>query len=190
VVAGAARADVYAPGGELLGTVPFAHALGRGTDLAVLPGFPGLAELPLAEEAPEVGEALVVIGAPEGFANTVTDGIVSAFRTVEGQRLMQISAPISRGSSGGPVLNRRGEVVGVSVAVWAGGQNLNFAVPLDLLRDLLAQRPERIAFPAPAAGRQGGHASGATRGSRLRRLAAPARQVGETCPLPEAAPDG
>jgi S1-C subfamily serine protease len=187
VVAGAARAELYGADGALLGTVPSAEALSRDTDLAVLPApaAPPV-RLALADAAPEVGEALVVIGSPEGFANTVSEGIVSAYRTVEGQPLMQISAPISNGSSGGPVLNRRGEVVGVSVAVWAGGQNLNFAVPLDDLRRVLAAEPERLAFPAPAAGRAPAeYASGSGGRFRLRRLAVPVEPAGEVCPVPD-----
>jgi S1-C subfamily serine protease len=171
VVQGAARVEVFDPEGELVGTAPFAEALSATADLAVLPrlGSPA-AVLELAPEAPEVGEAVVVIGSPEGFANTVSDGIVSAFRTVEGQRLMQISAPISQGSSGGPVLNRRGEVVGVSVAVWAGGQNLNFAVPLRDVRAVLESPAGRVAFPAarPPVG-AGEPAAGPSTRSRLRR---------------------
>ena len=187
VVAGAARAEVYGADGALLGTVPSAEALSRDTDLAVLPvpGAPPV-RLALAADQPEVGEALVVIGSPEGFANTVSEGIVSAYRTVEGQPLMQISAPISHGSSGGPVLNRRAEVVGVSVAVWAGGQNLNFAVPLDDLRRVLAAEPELLAFPAPASGRAAGeYASGSQGRFRLRRLAVPLEPAGELCPVPD-----
>jgi hypothetical protein len=89
---------------------------------------------------------VVVIGAPEGLSNTVSTGIVSAIRRIQGRTLVQISAPISHGSSGGPVLNMRGEVIGVSVSVLSEGQNLNFAVPATELLALSQSRPERIAF--------------------------------------------
>ena len=72
--------------------------------------------------------------------------IVSAIRRINGRTLVQISAPISHGSSGGPVLNMRGEVIGVSVSVLSEGQNLNFAVPATELVSLTQQRPGRIAF--------------------------------------------
>ena len=54
-----------------------------------------------------------------------------------GREWLQISAPISEGSSGGPVLNKRGEVIGVAVATLKVGQNLNFAIPVKYLRGLL-----------------------------------------------------
>jgi S1-C subfamily serine protease len=126
-----------------------------------------------------------VIGAPEGFQNTVSDGIVSAFRRVDGQPLMQISAPISHGSSGGPVLNRRGEVLGVAVAVWAGGQNLNFAVPLEALRAALSAEEARLAFPAPTVGTPPARASANGRWGRLLRLSAPPTVAGPSCTPPE-----
>ncbi len=74
-----------------------------------------------------VGDHVVAIGSPLGLQNTVSEGIVSALRA----GLVQMSAPISPGSSGGPVLNTAGEVVAVSVATVAAGQNLNFAVPVN-----------------------------------------------------------
>lgn len=175
VVAGAALAELFDADGARLGVVSFAEAVAAEGDLAVLPRMEGAGPpLPLAAAAPEVGEPVVVIGSPEGFAGTVSEGIVSAFRTVEGQRLMQVSAPMSHGSSGGPVLDLGGAVIGVSVAVWAGGQNLNFAVPLDALVEVLAQEPARLAFPAAVPAPSGGeYVSGGGRGGRLRRLAEP-----------------
>lgn len=66
-------------------------------------------------------------------------GVVSAYRQAEGYRLMQISVPISPGSSGGPLFNRSGEVVGITSAgvVAEGAQNLNFAVPIEYARPLI-----------------------------------------------------
>jgi serine protease Do len=168
VVEGAARAEVFDAEGRLMGTAGHAEALSSAVDLAVLPrlGSPRHT-VPLARRAPRVGEEVVAIGSPEGLTNTVSNGIVSAYRDVEGHRMMQITAPLSEGSSGGPVLNRRGEVVGVSVAVFEAGQNLNFAVPLEDVRAIVGSPPGIVAFvPAgagPAAGEAGG-AGGLTRG--------------------------
>ncbi len=79
---------------------------------------------------PQVGEKIVVIGTPLGLDQTVSDGIVSAIREIPGfGKIMQMTAPISPGSSGSPVLNMKGEVVGVATFLLLAGQNLNFAVP-------------------------------------------------------------
>ena len=148
VVAGSARVEAVTQDERRLGTATYAEAVGGpAADLAILPRITNPpATLPLARGLPEVGEAIVVIGAPEGLSNTVSTGIVSAIRRVEGKTLVQISAPISHGSSGGPVLNMRGEVVGVSVAVLSEGQNLNFAVPVTELARLAQSQPGRVAF--------------------------------------------
>ncbi len=85
--------------------------------------------LTISKDSPQVGERILIIGSPQGLEATATDGIVSAIRTrsTHGE-LLQISAPISRGSSGSPVLNLRGEVVAVARATLEDGQNLNFAI--------------------------------------------------------------
>jgi Flp pilus assembly protein TadD len=86
--------------------------------------------LPVSREVPEVGERVVVIGSPRLLELTVSDGIVSAIRTdTHAGQAIQMTAPISPGSSGGPVINLKGEVVGVSAFYRSGGQNLNFAIP-------------------------------------------------------------
>ena len=86
--------------------------------------------LPMCTQLPEVGSRVLVIGSPLGLEQTVSDGIVSAIRDVPGfGPVVQISAPISPGSSGSPVVNMRGEVVGVASFYLSAGQNLNFAVP-------------------------------------------------------------
>ncbi len=88
-------------------------------------------------ESVQVGETVYAIGNPQGLEGTFSQGIVSSIREVEADKLLQITAPISPGSSGGPVLNCRGEVIGVSVATFRGGQNLNFAIPSNYLNELL-----------------------------------------------------
>src|SRR5207249_4857766 len=87
---------------------------------------------------PDVGTPIVVIGNPEGFRGTVAEGIISGLRKSESGTWLQMSAPISRGSSGGPVLTQSGEVVGVSTMMWKEGQSLNFARPVEAVESLLA----------------------------------------------------
>jgi S1-C subfamily serine protease len=88
----------------------------------------------------EVGQEVFAFGNPKGLEGTISTGIISGsnFRKVGSENLIQITAPISPGSSGGPVVNRKGEVIGVAVASLKDGQNLNFAVPSSYLAILLA----------------------------------------------------
>lgn len=87
--------------------------------------------LPVTPALPDVGEKVFVIGSPRGFEQTLSDGLVSAIRKhAVRDLLIQITAPISPGSSGSPVVNMRGEVIGVaSSGVLYGAQNLNFCIP-------------------------------------------------------------
>lgn len=106
---------------------------GETSDLALLElGSPvaGTKALTVVNTVPEPGERVVVVGSPYGLDATVSDGIVSSVRNLPGLgKVIQISAPISRGSSGSPVVNMKGEVVGVAQAIHGDGQNLNFAIP-------------------------------------------------------------
>ena len=90
-------------------------------------------------ESVQVGETVYAVGNPQGLEGTFSQGIVSSIREVGTDKLLQITAPISPGSSGGPVLNAKGEVIGVSVATFRGGQNLNFAIPSNYLKMLLGK---------------------------------------------------
>lgn len=82
---------------------------------------------------PEIGEKIYAIGNPKGFNGTFSEGIISGIRNFDNNQVLQITAPISPGSSGGPVLNLKGEVVGVAFATYSEGQNLNFAIPVEYL---------------------------------------------------------
>src|SRR5262249_4148351 len=85
------------------------------------------------------GEPVVAIGHPLGLGNTVSNGLVSAVREIQPDLVMlQVSAPISPGSSGGPLLNESGEVIGISTFVFSAGQNLNFGMPINYLKHILA----------------------------------------------------
>lgn len=86
--------------------------------------------LPVSVKLPEVGEKIIIIGTPLGLDKTVSDGIVSAVRDVPSfGKIIQVTAPISPGSSGSPVINMQGEVVGIATFFVVAGQNLNFAIP-------------------------------------------------------------
>lgn len=109
----------------------------------------GLASLPLGNsDAMRPGDPVVAIGNPLGLEDTVSNGLVSAVRKIrEGSEVLQISAPIAQGSSGGPIFNDRGEVIGVATAIARGGQNLNFGVPVRYLVPMM-QSPSPVAFSA------------------------------------------
>ena len=93
--------------------------------------------LSLNTTIPEVGERIIVYGSPLGLEKTVSDGIVSAIREIfDYGKLIQITAPISPGSSGSPVLNMNGEVIGIATFQFIEGQNLNFAIPSERIANL------------------------------------------------------
>jgi S1-C subfamily serine protease len=86
------------------------------------------------------GESVFVIGNALGMLeNSVTAGVVSAIRDVDGEKLIQMDAAISPGNSGGPVVNSRGEVVAITVAKIEAGENLNFSIPINFARGYLSQ---------------------------------------------------
>jgi tetratricopeptide (TPR) repeat protein len=103
-------------------------------DLAILNIQLPLEPLALSNDSSlEIGDKIYAVGSPKGFSGTFSEGIVSSFRKSGKTKLIQITAPISHGSSGGPILNSKGEVVGVSVSTIEEGQNLNFAIPISYL---------------------------------------------------------
>ena len=88
--------------------------------------------LNLSVNVPSEGEDIFVIGNPLGLESTVSTGIVSAVRDIPAfGKILQITAPISPGSSGSPVINSEGEVIGIATLIVTKGQNLNFAIPSD-----------------------------------------------------------
>ena len=74
------------------------------------------------------GQKVIAIGSPLGLFNSVSDGIISGFRKIKDMDMIQFTAPISSGSSGGAVLNTYGQLIGISTAGIDKGQNINLAV--------------------------------------------------------------
>ena len=91
----------------------------------------------------EVGEWVIAIGNPFGLEHTVTAGIVSAKGRVIGagpyDNFIQTDASINPGNSGGPLINMRGEVVGINTAIVAGGQGIGFAIPINMAKQIIPQ---------------------------------------------------
>ena len=121
--------------------IEFALAVDKSHDLAILKTDVSAPILPFGDsDTVKTGEEIYVTGNPDGYAGTFSVGVISAIRhddpLIAGKTL-QITAPISPGSSGGPVLNRKGEVIGIINGDDPGGQNLNFAAPANALKTLL-----------------------------------------------------
>lgn len=108
-------------------------------DLAVLRIERNLQPLPIYNGQKNLvrGQRVVAIGSPLGLFNSVSDGIISGFRAIEGVDMIQFTAPISNGSSGGAVLNMYGEVIGISTAGFDAGQNINLAVGYEYIRNFV-----------------------------------------------------
>jgi len=86
-----------------------------------------------------VGEKVYVISSPQGLENTISEGILSGIRELDPKRkILQITAPISQGSSGGPVFNKNGEVIGIATFLIKEAQNINFAMPVNLIKEKIS----------------------------------------------------
>jgi tetratricopeptide (TPR) repeat protein len=92
----------------------------------------------------QVGDKVYAVGAPHGLKLTLSDGLISSLRPVVGGQYLQISAPISSGSSGGGLFDEEGRLIGLPTFYLAESQQLNFAVPVEWVNEL----PKRSA-PAP-----------------------------------------
>ncbi len=127
--------------GEVLGTDPV-------TDVAVIDlDANDLPTLAVSEAELLPGEVAIAIGNPLGLDNTVTVGIVSATGRTSGQvgipdkrvDFIQTDAAINPGNSGGPLLNARGEVIGMNTAIIQGANGIGFAIPMDAVQRISAQ---------------------------------------------------
>jgi hypothetical protein len=99
-------------------------------DIALLRvGGKELPTLALETQIPKIGAKAFAIGSPKGFINTLSDGLISGLREEPDAKWIQTSCPVSQGSSGGPLLNESGAVVGITTWGIKGGQSLNFAAP-------------------------------------------------------------
>jgi hypothetical protein len=89
----------------------------------------------------QIGEQILAIGNPYGFENTISDGLISGIREIADFKLLQITAPVSPGSSGGALFNMQGEVIGItSIGSQWNAQNLNFAIPINILKFLVREK--------------------------------------------------
>jgi len=139
VIEGAYRAEIHSSTGTVF-PVKGVLAVDAEGDIALLkidPPVPAIRPLPLDKTSPQEGESVVVIGNPLGLEGSVTNGIVSAVRDIPTfGRIIQITAAISSGSSGSPVVNMQGQVIGLATLQITGGQSVNFAIPSERISQL------------------------------------------------------
>jgi tetratricopeptide (TPR) repeat protein len=156
VIEGAFRAEVHSSMGS---TYPVRGVLAVDAegDIAVLKVEAQgnqVHPLPLDRTSPQEGESVVVIGNPFGLEGSVTNGIVSAVRDIPTfGRIIQITAPISPGSSGSPVVNMKGQVIGVATLQITGGQSINFAIPSERISQLQSASLRSLAELVVATGK-------------------------------------
>jgi len=141
VIEGAYKAEIHLSNGNTF-PVKGVLAIDGEADIALLQvEVPASMVTPLTavRTSPQEGEGIVVIGNPFGFEGSVSNGIVSAVRDIPNYgRIIQITAPISPGSSGSPVVNMSGQLIGVATLQLTDGQSLNFAVPSERVAQLQA----------------------------------------------------
>jgi serine protease Do len=121
------------------------------TDLAIVQITNPPRDLPYLtlgdSDAVRVGDWVLAVGNPFGLGNTVTQGIISAKGRVIGagpyDNFLQTDAAINPGNSGGPLLNLKGEVVGINTAIVASGQGIGFAIPSNLAKSIIPQLEEK-----------------------------------------------
>ena len=144
VLEGCSSAFILVNGNEKRYSVKGYVAIDKNNDLVILKVqglFGDKLELN-SDDIPEIGERVFAVGNPKGLNGTFSEGVVSGIREVSSNQILQITAPISPGSSGGPILNSKSKVVGVSFASFTSGQNINFAIPIKYLTKLSETKAE------------------------------------------------
>ena len=152
VVAGADSISVEIDSGEIYDNV-YTLSIDERRDLILLQ-IPAskLFTLSIGDDRDtEVGDRIYVIGNPLGLEGTFSDGMLSAKRVEDGVAYLQVTAPISQGSSGGPVLDSAGQAIGITTLTYTEGQNLNMAIPARHAAALLVLAGEPILFEFMAA---------------------------------------
>ncbi|MEP7338209.1 MAG: trypsin-like peptidase domain-containing protein [Acidobacteriota bacterium] len=141
VVRGAAMVRVKLPSGDVYKTADLVD-VDDAKDIVILKikGFK-LHTVSMGDsDKTEVGDAIVAISSPEGLANSLSTGVISGVRRLDTHRVFQITAPISRGSSGGALFNADGEIIGIVTYLLKSGQNINFAMPINYARGMIGDQ--------------------------------------------------
>ena len=141
VLEGASGCSIELTNGETRRCSPAASDTAKDVMMLAVPGLaPATLKWGFSDRSQD-GDDITVISNPLGeLPGTVSKGIISASRIVNGTKLLQISAPISHGSSGAPVLNAQGQVIGIVRSTIESGQALNFATATDIVRNMQMDR--------------------------------------------------
>lgn len=137
VIEGSDEAYFYTNNSDVLHPIEYYVKVDAASDLILLSTgeFNGI-PLKISNINPEPGQKVYTIGSPLGWDFSISDGIISGLRKINGVDLIQITAPISPGNSGGPVLDQYGALLGVSVGNIRDAQNLNFCIPKSRVQSL------------------------------------------------------
>lgn len=143
VIAGAPFGFIQLPNDPQKYNIEGYLAFDKENDIALIyvPSIQGKS-FKLQTNLPKVGGKIYAAGNPHGLAGTFSEGNVSAIRVIENKNMIQITAPISPGSSGGPIVNSNAELLGIAVGCISDGQNLNFAIPASYIVTLLKIKSE------------------------------------------------
>ena len=137
VLEGASSAQVILQNGAVFNRAGYLIGNSK-TDIALLKvSARGVPALEIGDSLPAIGARVITIGSPLGLENTVSEGIVSSIRLVDDRHIVQITAPISPGSSGGPILDGSGRVFAMASATLTNGQQLNFGQPVQDIASLI-----------------------------------------------------
>lgn len=98
-------------------------------------------------QAADIGDRVYAIGSPGGLTNSLSEGLISGLRQSGNVKLIQTTAAISPGSSGGGLFNRAGQLIGITTFKLARGENLNFAVDIAHVRDLVSKDSDQHINP-------------------------------------------
>ena len=153
VIEGIASGTVRVVGETTSSPINSLLAIDPGRDLAIIQAT-GVTASSLAlgdSDAVQIGQTVYAAGNPRGLTGTFSEGIISAIRpegiNLVAGKVLQMTAAISPGSSGGPVLNADGAVIGIAVGQVVDGQNLNFAIPVNYLKTLITKTTQTISIP-------------------------------------------
>lgn len=143
VVAGMNNAEIMLNNSDKKHSVTGYLSVDKMNDLILLQvDYTNQTWIPIESTPPQPGESIFAIGSPIGLSKTISEGIVSSIRNFNDKKLLQITTPISHGSSGSPVLNESGKLVGVAVGGIEDGNNIGFCIPSTLVNSLFDFREQ------------------------------------------------